>query len=208
MFGGAFDESSVVFQTELDFGTRSGSLTLEAAAQEWHQSLEEFQATAREKIKHLQELGLQLEYLDHQINITRQKTYFILQNLFKPVEAMEPETVNEAAGYIEDQELISKLQVERQFAALEPYLKGDEPGDQERAGRFLENMRSAWLSDYSVQEIQMDEIIEDDQVGKFLEGLHENWRRLCRESDQHTEEFDEAVWAERFLESMQAAWSA
>lgn len=208
MFGGAFDESSVVFQTELDFGTRSGSLTLEAAAQEWYQSLEEFQATAREKIKHLQELGLQLEYLDHQINITRQKTYFILQNLFKPVEAMEPETVNEAAGYIEDQELISKLQVERQFAALEPYLKGDETGDQERAGRFLENMRSAWLSDYSVQEIQMDEIIEDDQVGKFLEGLHENWRRLCRESDQHTEEFDEAVWAERFLESMQAAWSA
>jgi len=208
LFGGAFDESSVVFQTELDFGTRSGSLTLEAAAQEWYQSLEEFQATAREKIKHLQELGLQLEYLDHQINITRQKTYFILQNLFKPVEAMEPETVNEAAGYIEDQELISKLQVERQFAALEPYLKGDETGDQERAGRFLENMRSAWLSDYSVQEIQMDEIIEDDQVGKFLEGLHENWRRLCRESDQHTEEFDEAVWAERFLESMQAAWSA
>ncbi|MEN6391851.1 MAG: hypothetical protein ABFD04_15660 [Syntrophomonas sp.] len=207
MFGGAFGESSVVFQTELGNKTQSGSLALEAAAQEWYQSLEEFQATAREKIKHLQELGLQLEYLDHQINVTRQKTNFILQNLFRPIEttaSQDPETVSETVGHIDDQELISKLQIDRQFAALEPYLKGDETGDEERAERFLERLRSAWLSDYFVQDAQL----ADERVGKFLEGLRENWRRLCREADHHTNEFDQAVWAEMFLESMQMAWSA
>ncbi|MEQ8176094.1 MAG: hypothetical protein ABRQ26_13620 [Syntrophomonadaceae bacterium] len=211
MFGGALGESSVVFQTELGLKTRSGSLALEAAAQEWYQSLEEFQAAAREKIKHLQELGLQLEYLDHQINVTRQKTNFILQNLFKPMEATESgdsETVGEAVGHIDDQELISKLQIDRQFAALESYLKGDETGDEERAEKFLERLRSAWLSDYFVQDAQIEETLEDERVGKFLEGLRENWRSLCREADHHANEFDQAVWAEMFLESMQMAWSA
>lgn len=210
MFGGAFNESSVVFQADLGFETRSGRPALEAAAQEWYQSLEEFQATAREKLKHLQELGLQLEYLDHQINVTRQKTYFILQNIFKPVEASgseEAEPGNEP-GSIEDQDLISKLQIDRQFAALEPYLRGDEAGDQEHAERFLERMHSVWLSDCPAPATLMDEIIEDDRLGKFLEGLRGNWRRLCRDADNHSDKFDEAIWVGRFLESMQMAWSA
>lgn len=211
MFGGAFDESGVVFQTELGINTRSGSLALEAAAQEWYQSLEEFQATAREKIKHLQELGLQLEYLDHQINVTRQKTYFILQNLFNPVETTglkDSETGCKAAGHIEDQELISKLQIERQFAALEPYLRGEEPGERESTERFLARMRSAWLSDYPERETRIDESVQEDQVDKFLEGLRKNWHRLCMETERCLDDFDEAAWAERFLESIQIGRSA
>lgn len=211
MFGGAFDESSVVFQTELGFNTLSGSLALETAAQEWYQSLEEFQATAREKIKHLQELSLQLEYLDHQINVTRQKTCYILQNLFQTGEAAEkkePVTNSEAAGCLDDQELISKLQLDRQFAALEPYLKGEENGEEDRAQIFLGRMRSAWLSGYSESEELSTKMLEDDRVGRFLEGLRENWHRLCREADLYSDEYNEVVWAERFLESMQTAWSA
>lgn len=213
MFSGALYQSSYVFQSELAFGVQPGSQASEAegdlyaAVGEWYQVLEQFQAVARDQIKELQEIGQQLESLDKLINITKQKTYLILQHIFKPVmETKEANLIDGTEGLITDQELISKLQIDRQFEALETYIRKEDAEAEKRAEAFLERMRSAWLSYDPSIDAQTDKEIEAARISRFLEDMRQNWHKLCVGDEVLSTDLDEAARVERFLQKMQIAW--